>query len=62
MGTRMVEETVISAAEAADILGVTLNNLRQLQNRKRIQWVKKSGRNVYYKLEDILAFRETRLK
>ena len=58
----MVEETVISAAEAAAILGVTLNNLRQLQNRKRIQWVKKVGKNVYYSLADIQAFRETRGK
>lgn len=58
----MVEETVISAAEAAEILGVTLNNLRQLQNRKRVQWVKKSGKNVYYSLQDILAYKETRQK
>lgn len=58
----MVEETVISAAEAAEILGVTLNNLRQLQNRKRVQWVKKSGKNVYYSLADILAYKETRQK
>lgn len=56
----MVEETVISSAEAADILGVTLNNLRQLQNRKRIAWVDKRGRNVYYKLSEILAYKETR--
>ena len=58
----MVDETVISAAEAAEILGVTLNNLRQLQNRKRVQWVKKSGKNVYYSLQDILAYKETRSK
>ena len=58
----MVEETVISATEAADMLGVTLNNLRQLQNRKRIQWVKKSGKNVYYNLADIQAYKETRAK
>lgn len=58
----MVEETIISATEAAEILGVTLNNLRQLQNRKRIEWVKKSGRNVYYKLDDVLALKEVRGK
>lgn len=55
----MVED-VITAQETADILGVTLNNLRQIQHRKTITWVSRSGRKVYYKREDVLAYKEKR--
>ena len=56
----MVDENLISAAEAAEILGINKNNLRQIQHRKSIQWVSKSGRNVYYKREDIEAYKAKR--
>jgi len=55
----MVDD-VISAAEAAEILGITMNNLRQIQHRKSIQWVQKSGRNVYYKREDVMNYKAKR--
>ena len=56
----MVSEDLVSAAEAAEILGITMNNLRQIQHRKSIQWVQKSGRNVYYKREDVMNYKAKR--
>jgi predicted site-specific integrase-resolvase len=61
----MVTDGLISAAEAAQILGITMNNLRQIQHRKTITWVEKSGRNVYYRKEDVenyVAKRQARAK
>jgi phage antirepressor YoqD-like protein len=52
----MVEEGLISAAETAEMLGITMNNLRQIQHRKTITWVEKSGRNVYYRRVDVEAY------
>jgi len=49
----MVADGLISAAEAAQMLGITMNNLRQIQHRKTITWVEKSGRNVYYRKTDV---------
>lgn len=56
----MVEEGLVTAQEAADILGINMNNLRQIQHRKSIQWVSKSGRNVYYKRQDIENYKVKR--
>ena len=61
----MVTDGLISAAEAAQALGITMNNLRQIQHRKTITWVEKSGRNVYYRKEDVenyVAKRQARAK
>ena len=49
----MVTDGLISAAETAQMLGITMNNLRQIQHRKTITWVEKSGRNVYYRKADV---------
>jgi hypothetical protein len=56
----MVEENLVSAAEAAEILGIKMNNLRQIQHRKTLVWVQKAGRNVYYKREDVIGYKEKR--
>lgn len=56
----MVEDDLISAAETAEILGINMNNLRQIQHRKSLVWVKKAGRNVYYKREDVAAYKAKR--
>lgn len=48
----MVED-LMSAAEVCERLGITLNNLRQIQHRKTLTWVQKSGRNVFYTREDV---------
>ncbi len=46
-------ENLMSAAEVCERLGITLNNLRQIQHRKTLTWVQKSGRNVFYTKEDV---------
>jgi phage antirepressor YoqD-like protein len=56
----MVTDGLVSAAETAEILGITMNNLRQIQHRKTITWVEKSGRNVYYRREDVEAYKSKR--
>ena len=56
----MVEDNLLSAAEVTELLGITLNNLRQIQHRKTLIWVSKSGRNVYYRKEDVEAYQVKR--
>ena len=46
-------ENLMSANEVCERLGITLNNLRQIQHRKTLTWVQKSGRNVFYTREDV---------
>jgi phage antirepressor YoqD-like protein len=56
----MVEDNLISAIEAAEMLGIKMNNLRQIQHRKSLVWVKKAGRNVYYQQEDVINYKAKR--
>lgn len=56
----MVEEELVSAAEAAVILGITMNNLRQIQHRQALTWVQKSGRNVFYDKAEVMAYKAKR--
>jgi phage antirepressor YoqD-like protein len=56
----VLEDGLISAAETAEMLGINMNNLRQIQHRKTITWVEKSGRNVYYKRDDVEAYKAKR--
>lgn len=46
-------DNLMSANEVCERLGITLNNLRQIQHRKTLTWVQKSGRNVFYTKEDV---------
>ena len=39
-----------------------MNNLRQMQYRKSLVWVKKTGRNVYYDRAEVEAYKEKRIK
>lgn len=48
----MVDD-LMSASEVCERLGITLNNLRQIQHRKTLTWVQKSGRNVFYTKTDV---------
>ena len=48
----MVDD-LMSAAEVCERLNITINNLRQIQHRKTLTWVQKSGRNVYYTKTDV---------
>lgn len=58
----MVEENWLSSGQTADILAISLNNLRQIQHRKQLVWKKKQGREVYYLEQDVLALAEKRSK
>ena len=54
------EEGMMSSSEVADFLGVKMNNLRQIQSRKSLNWVKKVGRNVYYLKSEVEAYENKR--
>jgi len=55
----MVEE-LWTSNQVIEYLGITMNNLRQLQFRKTIVWVKKEGKAVFYRAEDVIAYKEKR--
>ena len=55
----MVDE-LWTSQQVVDHLQITINNLRQLQFRKTIAWVKKEGKAVFYRAEDIQAYKEKR--
>jgi hypothetical protein len=48
-----VVDDLLSATEVCERLNITINNLRQIQHRKSLVWVQKSGRNVYYTKTDV---------
>lgn len=56
----MVDENLMSSAEVASLLGMTLNNLRQKQHRKQLCWTQKVGRKVFYKREDVEEYLRNR--
>ena len=61
----MVDQELWTSQQVADYLGVTINNLRQLQFRKTIVWAKKVGKAVFYVPDEIIAYkvkRDSRIK
>ena len=50
----------ITALEAADILGVSLNQIRQLTFQRKLVVTGKRGRNVLYDLDAIQAYHHNR--
>ncbi len=56
----MVDEGLLSSEDTAALLGITTNHLRQIQWRGALKWKSKQGNRVYYALEDIKAYGETR--
>lgn len=46
--------------QVAEHLGVNMNNLRQLQHRRTISWVKKEGKAVYYRADEIREYQKIR--
>jgi len=48
--------------EVCDYLGINLNHLNQLQYRKKLQWVEKKGKKIYYTREAVEAFGASRKK
>jgi predicted site-specific integrase-resolvase len=46
----------MSATETAEFLKITINNLRQIQHRGNLKWVRRDGRKVFYNQEDVFAY------
>ena len=57
----MVDD-LMSAAEVCERLNITINNLRQIQHRKSLTWVQKSGRNVFYTRTDVENYFSKRME
>ena len=55
----MVEE-LWTSQQVIEHLEITMNNLRQLQFRKTIAWVKREGKAVFYREDDVRAYKEKR--
>jgi hypothetical protein len=55
-----VVDELWTSQQVVDHLQITINNLRQLQYRKTIAWVKKEGKSVFYRAEDVIAYKEKR--
>ena len=53
----MVEMT---AVETAEYLKITINNLRQIQHRRNLKWIRREGRKVFYNQADVFAYAEKR--
>ena len=58
----MVDEDLISAEQTASVLGISINNLRQIQFRGNLKWENRKGRKVYYRITDVEAYKEKRAK
>jgi predicted site-specific integrase-resolvase len=46
----------MSSQEVADYLGITINNLRQIQHRGTLKWKRREWRNVFYSTEEVTAY------
>ena len=55
-------EKLWNCQKVIDYLEINMNNLRQLQYRKTIAWVKKEGKLVFYSSDDIQAYKQKRDK
>ena len=51
----MVEE-LWTSQQVADYLGINLNNLRQIQHRGTLKWVKREWRSVFYDANEVKAY------
>lgn len=55
----MVDE-LWTSEQVIEHLKITMNNLRQLQFRKTIAWVERKGKAVFYRADDVKAYKEKR--
>ena len=51
-----MSEELWSSLQVIEHLKINLNNLRQLQSRKTINWKKKIGKQVFYDAAEIRAY------
>ena len=52
-----MDEELWTCTQVIEYLGIKLNNLRQIQHRGTIKWVKKVGKEVFYLADDVRAYR-----
>lgn len=52
----------MTTEEVCAFLGVTFNNLHQIQYRGQIKWVKKEGKKVFYNRQDVETYKAKRDK
>jgi hypothetical protein len=52
-----VVEELWGCKQVIEFLGININNLRQLQFRKTIEWVDKKGKEVFYLADDVKAYK-----
>jgi len=55
-----VVDELWTTQQVIEYLQITMNNLRQLQFRKTIAWVKKEGKAVFYRADEVKAYKEKR--
>jgi len=53
---------LLTSKEVCKFLGITHNNLHQIQHRGLLRWVKKEGKIVFYSREQVEAFKAKRNK
>ena len=56
----MVDEGLLTAEQTAEHLQININNLRRIQFRGNLKWVKREGRKVFYTATDVYAYAEKR--
>ena len=49
-----------SSSIVAEYLGITMNNLRQIESRKSLYWIVKKGRSVYYSPALVIEYKQKR--
>lgn len=50
----------MTSNEVCEFLGITRNNLYQIQYRGQLTWVKKVGKNAVYDREQVEAYKTKR--
>lgn len=56
----MSDKELWGCPKVIEFLGVNLNNLRQIQHRGGIKWVKKVGKEVFYDPDQVMAYKAKR--
>ena len=56
----MSEQELWGCPRVIEYLGINLNNLRQIQYRGGVKWVKKIGKEVFYYADDVKAYKQKR--
>ena len=52
-----MDEELWTCRQVIEFLEIKLNNLRQIQHRGTIKWVKKIGKEVFYSADAVRAYK-----